>query len=157
MARWVRRFGSGSLCLPGTWAQATTTVNTGMPGGNLKYGLGLMERTTRESKDTATAAIFPSLSVFYFPEKDISIAVHSNDGKIDSWSLATTVTALLQVYLDCESMLTNSDEATVTLPGEMLVAPNPFDEFITVTVPYTGILGVIKSTLTNAAGQPVAS
>ena len=157
MARWVRRFGSGSLCLPGTWAQATTTVNTGMPGGT-KYGLGLMERNYLGIKGYGHGGdISYSSSVFYFPEKDISIAVHSNDGKINSWSLATTVAALLRVYLDCESMLTNSDQATVTLPEEMLVAPNPFDEFITVTVPYTGNLGILKSTLTNAAGQPVAS
>lgn len=83
-------------------------------------------------------------------------SVQCNDGKINSWDLATTVTALLRAYLECESMLTNTDQAIATGP-EMLVSPNPFDESITVSMPLTGSPGTITSNLTNLAGQIVAS
>lgn len=156
MARWVRYFGSGSLCTPATWAQATTTVTTGMPGGT-RYGLGLMERKYLGFKGYGHGGdLSYSSSAFYFPEKDLSISVQCNDGKINSWDLATTVAALLRVYLDCESMLTNTGQAIATVP-DILVSPNPFDESITVSVPYTGRSGAIKSTLTSAAGKTVAS
>ncbi len=131
MTRWMRACMSGSLYTPETWAVVQQTLNTGLPG-NTKYGLGLMERKYLGLTAYGHGGdVSYSSSVVYFPEKDISIAVHANDANINSWALVSTVEALLQVYVDCEEIINEVNEL-VEEENRVLVFPNPFVDQLTV-------------------------
>src|SRR5690349_8340702 len=109
MVRWMRTYMSGTLLSPAMMAELKTTVTTPMPGGT-KYGLGIMERNIQGQKgyghggDAAYSA-----SVWYFPNKDVSISVLNNDGQKSSTTLIPTVAALLKTYLDFEQQVTDRD------------------------------------------------
>ncbi|HMQ50115.1 MAG TPA: serine hydrolase [Saprospiraceae bacterium] len=154
MARWMRACMSGSLYYPATWELAQQTISTGLPG-NTKYGLGLMERQYLGFKGLGHGGdISYSSSVIYFPEKDLSIAVHANDANINSWALSSTVIALLQVYLDCEAAIT--DISKVSLPDvTTLVYPNPFTDKLTVSIDLHGGFGEVNMTMTDMLGRTV--
>ena len=111
LARWMRLAMSGSLCSPESWAEATTTVPSQF-SGNTQYGLGLMKRTFNGLTGYGHGGdLSYSTNAWYFPEKDISIAVQANDASINSWQLINTIRALLNVYVECEAVLSTAEKA----------------------------------------------
>ncbi len=155
VAIWMKAFMSGSLHTPGTMAQAKTTVATGMPG-NTKYGLGLMERKYLGLTGYGHGGdIGYSSTSFYFPARDVSIAVLNNDSKNNSWTLAPVVQELLRAYLAYQS--TTGVEASLE-PEQlaMSVYPNPFLEDVEVAVNLPVTVIEAQLVLTNVVGESVA-
>ncbi|MCB9297698.1 MAG: serine hydrolase [Lewinellaceae bacterium] len=156
MARWMRACMSGSLYAPETWDAARQTVGTTMPGGS-RYGLGLVERSYLGLASYGHGGdVSYSSSVVYFPGKDLSIAVHANDANINSWALASTVQALLKVYLDCEEAISNAGEAVFPVVSAS-VFPNPFFESITAAVKLPGTISHLDLALADGSGKAIRS
>ena len=156
MAQWMKTCMNGSLYTESTWQAAKETVSTGLPG-NTKYGLGIMERNYLGFTGYGHGGdISYSSSVVYFPEKDLSIAVHANDANINSWALNTTVQALLKTFLDCELLLNES--AQITAPKIMFsVSPNPFFEKVTINLELPAAIDQFELTMVNLLGDIVWS
>lgn len=154
MARWMRICMSGALYSPAIWQEATTTVTTSFQGGT-RYGLGLMQRFFNGHKGYGHGGdISYSSSVFYFPDKDISIAVHANDGSINSWSLAPVVAALLKTYLDCEAQIT--DAKAIEKPvATWTVYPNPFHDQLHISGSVPTSAKEVTWTLVNNYGDKI--
>lgn len=154
MARWMRACMSGSLYAPETWDAARQTVGTTMPGGS-RYGLGLVERSYLGLASYGHGGdVSYSSSVVYFPGKDLSIAVHANDGNINSWALASTVQALLKVYLDCEEAISNAGEAVFPVVSASAF-PNPFSEHLMASVNLPGAVNCLNVSLADFTGKIV--
>lgn len=154
MARWMRICMNGSLYSPDIWTQATTTVTTTLPGGT-RYGLGLMQRFFNGHKGYGHGGdISYSSSVFYFPDKDISIAVHANDGSINSWALAPVVAALLKTYIDCEAQITDT-KAIELQTTAWTVYPNPFRNQLHISGQMPVGAKEVAWTLVNSYGDKV--
>jgi len=151
LARWMRLAMSGSLFSEATWAAATTTVNTPLPG-NSRYGLGLTQRDYLGLTSFGHGGdISYSTTGVYFPEKDISIAVQANDASINSWNLAAVVRALLGVYIECEAVLnTTHNEFT---PLEATIYPNPFRTRATLEINLPTTVDQMELRLLNTNGQ----
>ncbi|MCB9341042.1 MAG: serine hydrolase [Lewinellaceae bacterium] len=156
LARWIRASMSGSLLSAETWAEATTTVSTPLPGGT-KYGLGLMTRKYQGLNGYGHGGDLAGYSTqsFYFPEKDISIVVCSNDATIVSWDLANTVSALLKTYLECEPLL-NATKPIESVNTTLLAFPNPFVNEINISTTLPIQVKEVVLVLTNVVGKKVA-
>ncbi len=153
MAVWMRAYMGGSLLSQAMMDEMMTTVNTVFPGGT-KYGLGVMERNFLGIKGFGHGGDAGySASVFYFPEKDISIAVLNNDSKNSSWTLAPVISELLRTYIECESQV-NAAHEIGNIEVELSVYPNPFSQEINVsfkTPPQQN--GEVQFVLTDVSGK----
>lgn len=153
IAEWLSTYLRGDLVSATNMAQAKTTVVA--PGQPITYGLGLMRKTFLgleafgHGGDLAYAA-----SAWYFPAKDISIVVMTNDSKKNSWTLIPTVTALLKEYMDW-SMSTAVGEHLKTENWIMEVFPNPFSEALTVSIEFPVGADNVQLTLTDPLGRRV--
>lgn len=83
-------------------------------------------------------------------------ALHSNDANINSWALASTVQALLKVYLDCEEAISNAEEAVFPVVSAS-VFPNPFFESITAAVKLPGTISHLDLALADGSGKAIRS
>lgn len=148
MARWMRAYMSGTLLSPGMMAQLTTTVNA---AGGTKYGLGITERNFIGNKGYGHGGdIGYSANVYYFPEKDLSIAVMTNDGKYNSSILVSVIIAYLKAYMDWTPVTSPASEQ---LYGEKLAAyPNPFQSILHITTPDGPPQPGLRFVLTDARG-----
>ncbi|MEM8523480.1 MAG: serine hydrolase [Bacteroidota bacterium] len=127
LAKFMKKSMSGSLLTPETFAMATETVFTGLPN-SIRYGLGIMESKYLGYKAYGHGGdISYSTQALYFPELDISIVVATNDARVLSWNLISTVIAILQTYLDYESTVTNVASLLQT-SVKVTIFPNPFEE-----------------------------
>lgn len=126
MARWVRYYMDGSLFTPATLAEAKMTITgSGLPNGT-KYGLGVMERTISGQKAFGHGGDAGySAGAWFFPNKDIGIAVLNNDAFFTSWELLPAVSALLKAYQKYE-LQTISVDAPDATSWAVHAAPNPF-------------------------------
>lgn len=156
IARWMSLLMRGELLPPAIMAQMKTTVNTPFNGGT-KYGLGIMERNIAgqlaygHGGDAGYSA-----AVWYFPEKDISIAVLNNDGRRTSWSLLPTVIALLKAYTDFENQaVSNHDLLSSNIP--LSTFPNPFTEQVSVQLTLPAGAQNLELALTDALGRQVGN
>lgn len=155
LTKWTRTYMRGDLLSANMMAEAkTTVVATGQPG--LNYGLGLMKRNFLgyqaygHGGDLAYAA-----SSWYFPTKDISITVLTNDADHNSWTLIPVVNALLRTYNDW-SLLSGIEQSI----GQNLmtsVYPNPFTNSINIKMNIDEKIKSVSIILTNALGQEIAS
>jgi D-alanyl-D-alanine carboxypeptidase len=155
IAHWMHRFMSGTLLTPAMMAAMKTAVNTPFNGGT-KYGLGIMERNILNQKAYGHGGDAGySASVWYFPNKDVSIAVLNNDGTKNSWTLIPTVAALLKTWNDYQNQVVGSSEPSASR-FEVAVFPNPFAEQITVSAQLPDGASELHLSLTDATGQKVA-
>lgn len=155
MARWMRAYMSGTLLTPATMTAMKTTVTSALQGGT-RYGLGIMDRSIFGLKAYGHGGDAGySASVWYFPNKDISIAVLNNDGRRNSWALLPTVTALLRMYLKFEATVSVYQALT---PEQLDISafPNPFSEKLNITSTLPAGASELRFVLTNSLGQPVA-
>ncbi|MEP7265564.1 MAG: serine hydrolase, partial [Bacteroidota bacterium] len=98
ITKWMRSYMRGDLISPALMSQAYVTVfSPGLP--NTSYGLGLMIRYMLNYQAIGHGGDFGyAASSWYFPARDISISVFTNDSHHNSWSLIPAVTALLKSY-----------------------------------------------------------
>ena len=155
MARWMRTYMSGSLLSPAMMTAMKTSVTSTLQGGT-RYGLGIMDRLIFGLKAYGHGGDAGySSSVWYFPTKDISIAVLNNDGRRNSWALIPTVTALLRMYLKFEPSLTDAQELT-TESLHLMIFPNPFGQELNIAATLPEGVSAARFVLTNAMGERVA-
>ena len=151
LAKWTSTYLRGDLVSPALMAEAKTMVVA--PGQPITYGLGLMRKTFLGQEafghggDLAYAA-----SAWYFPAKDISIVVMTNDSKKNSWTLIPTVTALFKNYMDyCMSV---GVEDHLEAENRSLKAfPNPFSDALLVTIDLPAATDAVQLLLTDPLGR----
>ncbi len=152
--KWMRTYMRGDLLSPAMLTTARTLVNApGSQGG--KYGLGLMKNSFLgnlaygHGGDLAYAA-----SSWYFPGKDISITVFTNDAKKNSWTLLPVVTELLRQYVNYQQV---SATAEVGAKEAVVIEayPNPFGGSCSVSIELPKNVADLEFTLTNAWGAVV--
>lgn len=149
MARWMRAYMSGTLLSPGMMDQLKTTVS----GGGGKYGLGIMEQTFMGNKGYGHRGdIGYSASVFYFPEKDISIAVLNSDGKNTSPTLTPVIIAYLKAFMNWTPPVASS-ASEQPLDEKLAAFPNPFQSILHITTPDGPPQPSLRFVLTDAQGQ----
>ena len=90
---------------------------------------------------------------YYFPAKNISIAVMNNDSKQNSWALPTVITALLNTYLQFENASAVQDPLAVNLVNPY---PNPFTDHLVISLQNQSGADKIQWVLTNVMGETVA-
>lgn len=155
MAVWMRTFLGKNLVSANTLNEAKTTVATNLPGPT-RYGLGIMERNYLGIKGFGHGGdLTYSATVFYFPSKDISIAVMGNDGSKTSWKLAPVVTALLKGYMDyCALVAVDGPEKPDI---ELNLHPNPFQQYLELDVNLPQTATALRVQLYNEQGQNCAA
>lgn len=155
IAKWNHAFLRGDLHSEDIMKEAKTTVATTMPVSG-RYGLGIMERkffgltAYGHGGDIGYSSI-----TYYFPSKDISIAVLNNDATKISWDLAPVVQALLKVYNDYQASVSTIPVPTVeTLQAQAF--PNPFTNEVNISLSLPETAGTVVIELTNVVGAAVA-
>lgn len=155
LAEWTSAYLRGDFVSSALMTEAKTTVVA--PGMPVTYGLGLMKKkflgleAFGHGGDLAYAA-----SAWYFPAKDISIVVMTNDSKKNSWTLIPTVTALLKSYMDW-SISTGVDIHPEAETQALEVFPNPFNDALTVAIELPAAAEHAQLTLTDPLGRTVAT
>lgn len=156
ISKWMRTYMRGDLHSANIMAQAKTTVSApGLP--NTTYGLGLMKKSFYSydgyghGGDLAYAA-----SSWYFPAKDISISVFTNDSKNNSWTLAPVVAALLKTFFTWQNTSGIVSDSRVEDIGTS-VFPNPFNDEITIALQLPQNVSEIQLELSNILGQKLAT
>ncbi len=158
MAIWMKAFMTGTMHSPAIMAAAKTTVGTNLPSAT-KYGLGIMERKFSAMTCYGHGGdIGYSSLVYYFPVKDISVAILCNDSKSaswNSWALAPVMVSLLRAYIAHEAV-TAVNEPSESNGVEMIVSPNPFVESLHTAVNLSVDATEMQLVLTNMMGETVA-
>ncbi|MEO1258898.1 MAG: serine hydrolase [Bacteroidota bacterium] len=156
LARWMKASMSGSLLSAAMWAEATTTVPSAF-SGNTRYGLGLMERyIDGELCYGHGGDLSYTTQAFYFPEKDISIAIHSNDASIISWNLTNTLAALLRTCIEYEP--TATEDFTSNDPVfDFTVFPNPFVEMLNIECDLPATVTDLEIIMSDISGKTIQS
>ena len=155
LTKWMRAFASGAFHSAAMMDEVKPPVRPAFRAGP-RYGLGLMERkflsltAYGHGGDSGYAA-----SSFYFPEKDISISVATNDSRRNSWALASIITALLRSYLDCEALISAAENQS-EMVFNPVVFPNPFSDEINIMTENPALKKLEKVILYNATGQQVS-
>jgi hypothetical protein len=127
-----------------------------MPDGT-RYGLGIMERKFMNITSYGHGGdLGYSSNVFYFPSKQISIAVLNSDSKVNSWGLAPVVTALLQEYMK-NPILSGVDNTLDANVLDMSVSPNPFMSDFKVSLQIPSFTDEAQLVLTNVLGERIAT
>jgi D-alanyl-D-alanine carboxypeptidase len=154
IAHWMRSYMRGDLLLASSMDEAMTTAPApGLPG--CTYGLGLMKRSFigfqgyGHGGDLAYAS-----SSWYFPAKDLSITVFTNDAQFNSWTLIPVVTALLRTIDEWEQLTAGVSENNTP---QIAVYPNPIQDEITIRFPTAITNENYTLTLTDTFGKTVRS
>ena len=128
ITKWMRRYMRGDLIDSTFMNQAKLTVSApGLP--STSYGLGLMSRSIIGYAAIGHGGDFGyAASSWYFPTKDISITVFTNDSEHNSWGLIPVVAALLKSY----NQYMNTTSIIESEVAEVQVFPNPFVDKIVV-------------------------
>lgn len=154
MAVWMRACAGSTLLSATMQTQMLATVATALPGGT-RYGLGIMERNFIGHKGYGHGGdIAYSASVFYFPGKDLSIAVLNNDSKNNSWTLAPVIEALLRTYIACEAVV-GTNQSLPLEQVQVTVFPNPFADNVTVALNLPEPAKSLRMDLTDMYGRLV--
>ncbi|MBK8567506.1 MAG: serine hydrolase [Saprospiraceae bacterium] len=153
--KWMRSYMRGDLLSAETMEKAKTLVNApGVEGG--KYGLGLMRGSfAGEFGYGHGGDLAYSASSYYFPEKDISITVFTNDANHNSWALSPVVSALMQTCKDYEAVSATSEENSKQ--PSIQAFPNPIFGVLRVEIAYAGANDGIEVQLLDIHGRTVAT
>lgn len=154
VTRWMRTYMRGDILSAATMTEAKTTVAApGLP--STTYGLGLMRKFFAgyegfgHGGDLAYAA-----SSWYFPLRDLSITVFTNDSKNNSWTLVPVVTVLLKTYNNYLATLTGITESANNL-FELQTVPNPFVDELQIRFAGLENYKQIEVVLNNTLGQQI--
>ncbi len=153
ISHWMRSYMRGDVLLASSMDEAFTTVPApGLP--SCTYGLGLMKRSFigfqgyGHGGDLAYAS-----SSWYFPAKDLSITVFTNDAQFNSWTLIPVVTALLRTIDDWDELTAGINESNA---GEIMVYPNPVQDAVSIRLPSEIANGNFSITLTDCLGNLIS-
>jgi len=128
ISEWARQLYSGTIL--GSTTDLLYDYNVDI-GYDNEYGLGLITAPIDEENTLVghEGAIIYTSFVYYIPEKDVSFAIHTNDGT----KFVNLATAFLELYNEClEYELTISNE-TVTSVIDFNIHPNPADNQLFIT------------------------
>lgn len=152
--KWMRKYMRGDLLSAAMMTEARRTVSAPGSQGGL-YGLGQMKNLTDflgyeaygHGGDLAYHA-----SSWYFPVKDASITVFTNDNDKNSWALLPVVRELLRTYTTFKptavaNINTNNIDITTN--------PNPFGNELNVTVNLSAPQE-LRIAITDVCGREVA-
>jgi D-alanyl-D-alanine carboxypeptidase len=152
ISHWMRSYMRGDVLLSSSMDEAIETVPApGLP--SCTYGLGLMKRSFigfqgyGHGGDLAYAS-----SSWYFPAKDLSITVFTNDAQFNSWTLIPVVTALLRTIDDWDQLAAGVAEKST---AEIIVYPNPIQDEITIRLPEDISNNNFTLTLTDIFGKTI--
>ncbi len=151
--KWMRSYMRGDVVSAEMMAAAKTTVSAPGSQGN-QYGLGLMKNSFLgnlaygHGGDLAYHA-----SSWYFPEKDISITVFTNDASKDSWKLLPVVTELLRTCENYSPISPTNDLNSNEF--ELEAYPNPFDNDFVASFSLPNPSEKVSFALTNMFGQKI--
>lgn len=154
--KWMRTYMRGDLLSPGRMAEARTVVFApGAQGGY--YGLGMMKNQTDflgylaygHGGDLAYHA-----SSWYFPLKDCSITVFTNDNDRNSWTLLPVVRELLRTYVNYLSVAVVDPEFENSLC--LKAYPNPFTNQFIVSFQPNKEFGEYEVDLMDVTGRVIA-
>jgi CubicO group peptidase (beta-lactamase class C family) len=151
VAKWMRTYMRGDLLSPDMLAQAKTTVSApGSPGG--AYGLGLMRHTIQGLQCFGHGGdLVYTCNAWYFPMKDMSIAVQGNDQKYDSWKLFPAINALIKA---CKAWDATTATSALTAPTFQVEAfPNPFTNEIQLRVETSQTTDQLRVELLDILGR----
>lgn len=153
LARWMRIYLKGTLLSAAMMAEMKTTVATPMQGPT-RYGLGIMERNFTTVKGFGHGGdIGYSASAFYFPSKDLSIAVLNNDTGKTSWELAPVIQALLRTWLYYKPAVSATEQPESIA---IQVSPNPFMGALRVELDQVAAGSQGRAVLSDLAGRTLA-
>ncbi len=156
-SRWMRIYMRGDLLPAAMMAEARTTVTAPGSQGGL-YGLGLMKNQTDFLGYLAYGHggdLVYHASSWYFPAKDISITVFTNDNNKNSWLLLPVVRELLRTY--------NNGTTTAIAPGQgvtdagLSIYPNPFKDRFTIELSAGNYKDKVEVTLQDVLGKVMVS
>jgi CubicO group peptidase (beta-lactamase class C family) len=154
VARWMKTYMRGDLLSAATMAEAKESVYAAALN-NSNYGLGMIQTTIGGLKAFGHGGdLSYSASTWYFPEKDISISLHTNDSKKTSWSMLPVVAQLLKTYLKNEKLLL-ADEEIIANPLTVRVIPNPVSANAAVSITLPDNVRELKLLVSNALGENV--
>lgn len=152
--KWMRTYMRGDLLSPATMAAARTSVYAPGSQGGL-YGLGMM----KNSSDFAGYLAYGHggdlayhASSWYFPEKDASITVMTNDNNKNSWTLLPVVRALLKTYVNHPPVAVSATNAAI----EIKAYPNPFTNQFTVSIESSGTTDKFDVEIKDVCGKTVS-
>jgi D-alanyl-D-alanine carboxypeptidase len=135
MASWIKAYHTAGILQDESIDAAHSTVPTTMPSGT-RYGLGITKRNFLGQEAFGHGGdVSYSAAVYYFPEKNIGMAVHCNDASLVSWQLDPVVRALLQTYIDCESVISSTSENQSSY--SLSISPNPFMDHLNLSIEST--------------------
>ncbi len=151
LAEWIYQSQSGAIFEEATMQEMHSFLPTSQFPGNTAYGMGVMRRkydgewAYGHGGDLSYAS-----SAWYFPDKDISIAMQDNDGTIISWDHAPIVADLMRAYRWYESTQTVAAEE---IEKELLLTiyPNPVSEVL--IIQNTGLNQPGRVEVLNGNGQ----
>lgn len=132
LARWIYLFIRGEVVGMPWVAEAQKTVYaSGVPNGT--YGLGLMKKAFLGFTGYGHGGdLGYSASAWYFPEKQVSIAVLNNDAKNNSWALVPVIQALLKTY---NAWASTTSTVALSEDTHFMVFPNPATDVINIQLP----------------------
>jgi D-alanyl-D-alanine carboxypeptidase len=155
ISKWMWTYMRGDLHSATIMNEAKLTVaSPGFPGTT--YGLGLMKKTFYgyqgygHGGDLAYAA-----TSWYFPLKDISVSVFTNDSQKNSWMLVPVVNALLKTYSNNQNLIST---AYTTKKEQIKITsfPNPFSSSVRVELNEPALNATYLFVLKNILGEEVA-
>jgi CubicO group peptidase (beta-lactamase class C family) len=149
VARWMKAYMGGNLISATMMAEVKKTIVA--PGQGLNYGLGMMERNFLNQKAYGHGGdLSYSASVWYFPTRDISIAVLCNDSKYNSWTLVPTVTELLKTYERNRALVATSEVENIM---KVSCFPNPVQDVLNIVFELPEDVQTLRLEVKNLMGQ----
>ncbi len=152
LSKWMRTYMRGDLLSIQMMAEAKTThFAPGLPGTT--YGLGLMHKFFLGWEAYGHGGdLSYSATSWYFSDFDISISVLNNDNQINSWELGPVVEALLQTYIQWNTI--NAVENVVLRNQSGIAFPNPFTDYVNFILPiYSEGTHAIRCELRDVTGK----
>jgi len=131
ISEWVRQLYSGAVLGSATDLMYDYNVNIGY---DTEYGLGVITAPIDEENTLIghEGAIIYTSFVYYIPEKDVSFAIHTNDGT-DPFDPISLATAFLELYNECVEYELTINNETVTPAIDFNIHPNPADNQLFIT------------------------
>jgi len=128
ISEWARQLYSGEIL--GTATDLLYDYNVDI-GNGVSYGLGVVTGPI-DGENTLIGhegAIIYTSFVYYIPEKDVSFAIHTNDGT----KFVDLVTAFFELYNECVEYELTINNETVTPAIDFNIHPNPADNQLFIT------------------------
>lgn len=128
ISEWVRQLYSGTVLGNATDLMYDYNVDL---GNAVNYGLGVITGPVDDENTLIghEGAIIYTSFVYYIPEKDVSFAIHTNDGT----KFVDLVLAFFELYNECVEYELTINNETLTPAIDFNIHPNPVDNQLFIT------------------------